>query len=488
LANNNKTNCTQCGKSLLPDRFYRSRNKKYSYNKRLPICKDCAVENYLALYNETNSRKEAMIRTCAVLDMAFSDVIFEMSMNAFATRGSTEESSFPAIYISFLNSNTGKNAGDSFLDSEIFNKLFESGEDVSHDVKFKYNRAEEDIINLNSQINDLEVSKVALSKESELLKAENGKLQSRLTSAETQFATLKISSDQEVARKEGLKIKLESEISRINSELSISKQNLANSDRQLKEKSDELLNLQKSIKSFDKQILVLENDAEVANKNLEKYTAEKEKEISVLSSKYENDTTELKVKISKLLIEIEDLKFVPKKEEDEVEDVLQEKIPEEYIFEWGNGFNLDDYKFLNKKIEVWKEKHEIVKESEDVLLHKIVILELKIRKKESTGDDTSDDLKLLQNLMKTANFVEKKSVNAQSSGGKFLIGLAAEDMEKYEPAEWYEDQKKFKDIEGIDEYLKTYVTRPLKNFITGSRDFDSVLDNLQSLDGDPDDE
>jgi hypothetical protein len=166
----------------------------------------------------------------------------------------------------------------------------------------------------------------------------------------------------------------------------------------------------------------------------------------------------------------------------------KEEIPEEYIFEWGNGFNLEDYKFLNKKIEVWKEKHEIVKESEDVLLHKIVILELKIRKKESTGDDTSDDLKLLQNLMKTANFVEKKSVNAQSSGGKFLIGLAAEDMEKYEPAEWYEDQKKFKDIEGIDEYLKTYVTRPLKNFITGSRDFDSVLDNLQSLDGDPDDE
>jgi len=481
-------NCTQCGKGLPEGKFYFSRNKKYAFRKKLPLCKDCVIENYISEYSSVGDRREAMIRTCATLDITFSDNIFEMAISSFVTRGATEESSFPALYISYLNSNPGRNVGDDFTDSEIFNKLFESGYGVSSNVQFKYDRAEEDIINLNNQLQDLEILNGSLSKENELLKSENTKLQTRLTSAETQLATLKISNEQEVARKEGLKIKLESEINKINSELSISKQNLANSDRQLKEKSDELLNLQKTIKSFDKQVLVLENDAEVATKNLEKYTAEKEKELLVLNSKYETETAELKAKISKLLIEIEDLKFIPKKEEDEVEDVLQEKIPEEYIFEWGNGFNLDDYKFLNKKIEVWKEKHEIVKESEDVLLHKIVILELKIRKKESTGDDTSDDLKLLQNLMKTANFVEKKSVNAQSSGGKFLIGLAAEDMEKYEPAEWYEDQKKFKDIEGIDEYLKTYVTRPLKNFITGSRDFDSVLDNLQSLDGDPDDE
>ena len=476
MANNNKTNCTQCGKSLLPDRFYRSRNKKYSYNKRLPICKDCAVENYLALYNETNSRKEAMIRTCAMLDMAFSDVIFEMSMNAFATRGATEESSFPAIYISFLNSNTGKNAGDSFLDSEIFNKLFESGEDVSPDVKFKYNRAEEDIINLNSQINDLKTSKVVLSKESELLKADNVKLQSRLTSSETQFATLKISSDQEVARKEGLRIKLQSEIDRISSELSISKQNLANVERQLKDKTDECVNLQKSVKSFEKQILVFENDAEVAIKKLEKYTSEKESELESLKSKYEKDIDELKVKNSKLLLEIEDQKFSSTSSNSEIE---VEDIPEDYIFEWGNGFNLEDYNFLNKKIKVWKEKHEIVKESEEVLLHKIVILELKIRRKEATGDDTSDDLKLLQNLMKTANFVEKKSINTQANDdNKDLVGLWAKDVEDSSPAEWFNNQKKFKDIDGIDSYLKKHLTRPIKNFTTGSRDFDSGMDLL----------
>jgi regulator of replication initiation timing len=481
---NKLINCTQCGKGLPEGKFYFSRNKKYAFRKKLPLCKDCVIENYISEYSSVGDRREAMIRTCATLDITFSDNIFEMAISSFVTRGATEESSFPALYISYLNSNPGRNVGDDFTDSEIFNKLFESGYGVSSNVQFKYDRAEEDIINLNSQLQDLEISNGSLLKENELLKSENTKLQTRLTSAETQLATLKISNEQEVARKEGLKIKLESEINKINSELSISKQNLANSDRQLKEKSDELLNLQKTIKSFDKQVLVLENDAEVATKNLEKYTAEKEKELLVLNSKYETETAELKAKISKLLIEIEDLKFIPKKEEDEVDDVPKEDIPKEYIFEWGEGFDLKDYQFMNEEATVWKEKHEIKNEAEELLLHEIIILKLQMRKKRANGDsDLKEDRRSLQDMIRNAQFIKRESINQPSSDdSRDLVGLWSKDIEDFSPAEWYDNHKKFRDIEGIDGYLKKHLTRPVKNFTTGSRDFDSGMDLLSGDD------
>jgi len=467
---------------LLPAKFYSSRNKKYAYNKKLPICKDCTIENYLVLYNETGSRKEAMIRTCVVLDMAFSDRIFEMSMNAFATRGATEESSFPSIYISFLNSNTGKNQGNDFSDSEIFNKLFESGEGVSSDIKFKYNRAEEDIITLNNQINDLEVSNIALSKESEILKTENVKLQSRLTSAETQLATLKISSEHEVVRKEGLRIKLQSEIDSLSSELSISKQNLANVGRQLKDKTDECVNLQKSVKSFEKQILVFENDADVAIKKLEKYTAEKESELGDLKSKYEKDIDELKSKNSKLLLEIEDYKS-PQVNFD-TKETFEEEIPEKYIFEWGEGFELKDYEFMDKEASLWKERNEVTNEAEELLLHEIVILKLQMRKKRANkDDDLKEDRKSLQDMIRNAKFIKKESGN-NGSNEKDSFGEWVKEIEDYSPAEWFDNQKKFKDIDGLQGYIKKYIIRPLKNFVTGSRDFDSILDNMP--DGDID--
>jgi hypothetical protein len=49
------------------------------------------------------------------------------------------------------------------------------------------------------------------------------------------------------------------------------------------------------------------------------------------------------------------------------------------------------------------------------------------------------------------------------------------DIEKNEPSEWWEKQKKFKDADNMDYYLSKYVTRPIKNFTTGSRDFDPSI-------------
>jgi hypothetical protein len=165
---------------------------------------------------------------------------------------------------------------------------------------------------------------------------------------------------------------------------------------------------------------------------------------------------------------------------DEQIDIKKEDIPEEYSFEWGEGFELKDYEYLEREIEVWKRTHKCDNEAEETLLKEICLTKLGLRKSRASNDDlrVKDLTKMLQDLMKTAALDPSKS-NAASSG-KLLdaFGVWVKDIEENRPAEWIEDKTLFKDVDDIGSYLKKYVVRPIKNFITGSRDFGVDTDLL----------
>ena len=82
--------------------------------------------------------------------------------------------------------------------------------------------------------------------------------------------------------------------------------------------------------------------------------------------------------------------------------------------------------------------------------------------------------------MRTAS-VDPAKANMASSG-KSLDTFSAfiKTIEETEPAEYYKDKALFKDFDNINFYFEKYVRRPLKNFVTGSRDF--------NVDADTDDE
>ena len=442
----------------------------------MTICKECVIELFSKIYSKFQDRRESMLVFCSTMDIPFSESIYDMAVHAFATRGDAEEYKIATAYLSFLNSNVGKSAGTTFSDSDIFSRLFDAGGGFDSNAQFKIDKAKEENLTLNERITDLELENSSLLKENSILKPENTKLQSRLTAAETAAATFRISAEQEVARKEGLKIQLESEINRISSELSITKLNLSDTGKKLKEKIEECASLQKTINSYNKQNLVLESGADNAAKKLSEYAEKKEKELSELSEKYEADIKSLKNRISELLIQLEDEKNSNKIVTMEIQpEEKKEEIPEEYIFEWGEGFDLKDYEFMNKRSAIWRDKHEITTEAKEVLLREIVIQELLMRKERALKNDPAKEQKALQALIGTANFVEKTTVKERAPQTNKLLGVVWGDIEKNEPSEWWEKQKKFKDADNMDYYLSKYVTRPIKNFTTGSRDFDPSI-------------
>lgn len=155
----------------------------------------------------------------------------------------------------------------------------------------------------------------------------------------------------------------------------------------------------------------------------------------------------------------------------------EEEIDEDLQIFWGKGFSLDDIIFLEAELTNWKQTHKCDNQAEITLLKEICIKILSIRNKRENSESTSNDLKELQDLMKTAS-VDPAKANAASAGKSHdCFGLWIKDIEQFKPAEWHDQQEKYKDMDGFIPYIQDYIIRPIRNFITGNRDF-QINDNI----------
>jgi hypothetical protein len=169
----------------------------------------------------------------------------------------------------------------------------------------------------------------------------------------------------------------------------------------------------------------------------------------------------------------------------EIVEEEQNQIDNKLIMFWGNGFSFDDYNFLEFELSNWKSTHKCDNRAEETLLKEICTKILEIRKLREQGSSVSKEQKELQELMKTAS-VDPAKANVASAGKSVdAFGVWVKDIETKNPAEWWEDQEKYKDMDGFLPYIKKYIVRPIKNFFTGSKDFDT--DAIDSQNEEPED-
>jgi macrodomain Ter protein organizer (MatP/YcbG family) len=153
------------------------------------------------------------------------------------------------------------------------------------------------------------------------------------------------------------------------------------------------------------------------------------------------------------------------------ENEIEQNIDEDKQIFWGKKFPYDDIEFLEIELANWKKTHKCDNQAELTLLKEICITILEIRKEREEGKSTKELKKELQELMKTAS-VDPAKANA-ISGGQTVdrFGVWLKDIEEKKPSEWWQDQEKYKDMDGFIPYIKNYIVRPIKNFFTGSKDF-----------------
>lgn len=163
-------------------------------------------------------------------------------------------------------------------------------------------------------------------------------------------------------------------------------------------------------------------------------------------------------------------------------DIKESPIPKDVLDFWGRQYPEEDIRFLEKEYTNLKTTH-VVKTYAEITLAKQVcftVLDIeKVRSGKAEGDMTKM-LRSVQDLMKSLDIAPNVANTNTASEDDETFGMWIKDIEKSEPARWLKDNPQYgiyRDIDNIDKYYKDYVVRPLKNFITESRDF-----NVEELD------
>ncbi|MBE3094750.1 MAG: hypothetical protein IMZ52_06930 [Actinobacteria bacterium] len=150
---------------------------------------------------------------------------------------------------------------------------------------------------------------------------------------------------------------------------------------------------------------------------------------------------------------------------------------------WGGDFSTEEYRFLEKELAEWKQSYSCQNKAEEFFMKQICLKALELEAARKGGGGSVDSiLKSMQELLKNGSLTPAQQTAASSGKGVETWGMFIKTIEETTPAEYYKDKELFKDFDGIGEYIKKYITRPLKNFVTGSRDFNITEEDTTEYD------
>lgn len=179
-----------------------------------------------------------------------------------------------------------------------------------------------------------------------------------------------------------------------------------------------------------------------------------------------------------------------KKKKKDDEDEQKQTIDPRFIKKWGTGFEAADYDILQEHYKYLTDANPNRDSNQEIFINDLCYTQM--QKMKALRDGRVDDYnKLTESYRKSFTQAGLKTVRDNSINEDFILGVTIEDMEKYTPAEYYKDKEKYKDHDGIGEYIERFMLRPLRNLQFGTHDRDEeyhVKDEDESGDIDADDE
>lgn len=158
-------------------------------------------------------------------------------------------------------------------------------------------------------------------------------------------------------------------------------------------------------------------------------------------------------------------------DEDGLEEVNMTLDRKQLALDWGNNLSDADYLFLEQRYAKLSQMANIEYESDVVVIRNLCQEELNLRRIREKGGNTKDAIGIITSLMQTASIrpTDIKAANAGAMSSTY--GKWIDQIEENEPAEFFKDKSLYNDYDGIEKYFKDWVLRPLKNILTGNRDF-----------------
>jgi len=163
------------------------------------------------------------------------------------------------------------------------------------------------------------------------------------------------------------------------------------------------------------------------------------------------------------------------------------QIPQHIIEFWGKDYVADEIKYLQSEYVEFTKTFSTANHTEVSLLKQVCYTLLELKNARSAGDPTDKLTKGLQDIMKSLKIAPSSKDKDDGQAGSERFGEWIRDIELYEPAQWLKTDPRgdmYRDVANVEEYFEKYIVRSIKNFITGSKDFNISEDenDLESLD------
>lgn len=155
--------------------------------------------------------------------------------------------------------------------------------------------------------------------------------------------------------------------------------------------------------------------------------------------------------------------------------ILQnEKPSQEVLNRWGAGYANEEYAFMQTLYKsLMSQKRNPTTLQEDLIIDACKY-KCQHNRLIQLGDSKAADIKTLSALYQDALKQLGLDVAPKDDGvEEGTFGSWVREIERYCPAEDYKNKKKYKDMDGFGEYLERFIFRPMKNWLTGSKDQDT---------------
>lgn len=173
---------------------------------------------------------------------------------------------------------------------------------------------------------------------------------------------------------------------------------------------------------------------------------------------------------------------------DEFEDKREQGetgVTKAQIARWGLGFEESEYRQLDAHYKSLQDKIDVNDVIQDNLARDLCEIKIQQIRARNKGDAEMFQkfTKLYQETLKSANLKVNGSDTNSLTDAELCWGNFIRDVERFMPAEIYQDRTLYADADSFKSYLERFVLRPVRNFFTGSRDMDPEF-SIGGADGD----
>lgn len=186
---------------------------------------------------------------------------------------------------------------------------------------------------------------------------------------------------------------------------------------------------------------------------------------------------------------VKETQTVVNDDNDEEEKENADMVAPEDIEKWGAGLEPTDYTILNSHYRLLSNSNPQCDGNAEIFI--IDLCYTKMQQMKAVRESRVDDYKkLTESYIKSFAQAGLKTVKDTNAMEDFTIGVNAETIEKYTPAEYYKNRSLYRDHDNIGDYITRFLLRPLRNLMQGTKDRDAefFVKDEEENDGFTDDE